>query len=70
MVFVLGFVRNGGTEMNRTFNFLAIATAAIIAVCIWIFASWVEVIAKNTAPDPSYNKYNAIVLLTSQEVNR
>ena len=56
--------------MNRAFNFLAIAAAAIIAIYIWFFASWVEVIAKNTAPDPSYSKYNAIVLLTAQEVNR
>ena len=37
-------------------------------LCIlWLFASWAEVVCKNTQVEPQYNKYNAFVLLTQQE---
>lgn len=45
----------------------SITRVAILLCVLWLFASWVEVICKNTQAKPQYNKYNAFVLLTQQE---
>lgn len=38
--------------------------ALFIMVALWGICSWVEVIAKNTTPDPVYSPANLIVLFT------
>lgn len=34
-----------------------------IAVILWVFASWAEVVSKNLTPNPTYNEWNAFVLM-------
>lgn len=45
----------------------SITRVAMLLCALWLFASWVEVICKNTQVEPQYNQYNAFVLLTQQE---
>ena len=45
----------------------AIRSITRVAMLLWLFASWAEVVCKNTQVEPQYNKYNAFVLLTQQE---
>ena len=35
-----------------------------IAVILWVFASWAEVVSKNLTPNPTYSSWNAWVLIT------
>jgi len=35
-----------------------------IAVILWVFASWAEVVSKNLTPNPTYSSWNAWVILT------
>lgn len=45
----------------------SITRVAMLLCILWLFASWAEVVCKNTQVEPQYNKYNAFVLLTQQE---
>ena len=45
----------------------SIARVTMLLCILWLFASWAEVVCKNTQVEPQYNKYNAFVLLTQQE---
>ena len=45
----------------------SITRVAMLLCVLWLFASWAEVVCKNTQAEPQYNKYNAFVLLTQQE---
>lgn len=45
----------------------SITRVAMLLCVLWLFASWAEVVCKNTQVEPQYNKYNAFVLLTQQE---
>lgn len=45
----------------------SITRVAMLLCILWLFASWAEVVCKNTQAEPQYNKYNAFVLLTQQE---
>lgn len=45
----------------------SITRVAMLLCALWLFASWAEVVCKNTQVEPQYNKYNAFVLLTQQE---
>ena len=45
----------------------SITRVTMLLCVLWLFASWVEVVCKNTQVEPQYNKYNAFVLLTQQE---
>lgn len=45
----------------------SITRATMLLCVLWLFASWAEVVCKNTQAEPQYNKYNAFVLLTQQE---
>ena len=31
---------------------------------LWLFVSWAEVVSKNLTPNPTYNEWNAFVLIT------
>lgn len=31
---------------------------------LWLFVSWVDIIADNTQPNPQHSQYNAFVILT------
>lgn len=35
-----------------------------IAFILWLFVSWAEVVSKNLKPNPTYNEWNAFVLMT------
>lgn len=45
----------------------SITRVAMLLCVLWLFASWAEVVCKNTQAEPQYNEYNAFVLLTQQE---
>lgn len=45
----------------------SITRVAMLLCVLWLFASWAEVVCKNTQVEPQYNKHNAFVLLTQQE---
>ena len=45
----------------------SITRVTMLLCALWLFASWAEVVCKNTQVEPQYNKYNAFVLLTQQE---
>lgn len=45
----------------------SITRVAMLLCVLWLFASWAEVVCKNTQVEPQYNQYNAFVLLTQQE---
>lgn len=45
----------------------SITRVAMLLCVLWLFASWAEVVYKNTQADPQYNQYNVFVLLTQQE---
>lgn len=45
----------------------SITRVTMLLCVLWLFASWAEVVCKNTQVEPQYNKYNAFVLLTQQE---
>jgi hypothetical protein len=45
----------------------SITRVAMLLCALWLFASWAEVVCKNTQVEPQYNQYNAFVLLTQQE---
>lgn len=45
----------------------SITRVTMLLCVLWLFASWAEVVCKNTQAKPQYNKYNAFVLLTQQE---
>lgn len=45
----------------------SITRVTMLLYVLWLFASWAEVVCKNTQAKPQYNKYNAFVLLTQQE---
>jgi hypothetical protein len=46
--------------MKKIKMFLVIA---MLALFVWVGYSWTEVVAKNTAENPTYWQYNAFVLL-------
>lgn len=37
---------------------------AFIALCIWFFLSWVDIVADNSQPNPTHSQYNMFVLMT------
>lgn len=41
-----------------------IATTIFFAVMIWVAASYIDIVADNTRPNPEHHPYNAFVLLT------
>lgn len=41
-----------------------IATTIFFAVMIWVAASYIDIVADNTRPNPVHHPYNAFVLLT------
>lgn len=45
----------------------SITRVAMLLCVLWLFASWAEVVCKNTRVEPHYNQHNAFVLLTQQE---
>lgn len=45
----------------------SITRVAMLLCVLWLFASWAEVVCKNTQVEPQYNSHNAFVLLTQQE---
>lgn len=45
----------------------SITRVAMLLCVLWLFASWSEVVCKNTQVEPQYNNHNAFVLLTQQE---
>ena len=36
---------------------------AMVAVIVWLGASWVDIVADNLSPDPVHHSWNAFVLL-------
>jgi hypothetical protein len=41
----------------------------VCAVWVWGIASWVEIVCKNTEPNPHYSEYNLLVsVIESREV--
>lgn len=44
----------------------SITRITMLLCMIWLLASWVEVVCKNTQIEPQYNDYNAFALLTKQ----
>lgn len=45
----------------------SITRVTMLLCVLWLFASWAEVVCKNTQVEPQYNSHNAFVLLTQQE---
>ena len=45
----------------------SITRVTMLLCVLWLFASWAEVVCKNTQVEPRYNSHNAFVLLTQQE---
>lgn len=48
------------------------ALKVVLGVCyavviIWFIASWVDIVADNSEPNPQHSEYNAFVLMTKQE---
>jgi hypothetical protein len=41
-----------------------VALVISIAFILWLFVSWAEVVSKNLKPNPTYNEWNAFVLMT------
>lgn len=35
-----------------------------IALILWLFVSWAEIVSKNLKPNPTYSEWNAFVLIT------
>lgn len=41
---------------------IAVCTVSI-AILFWVFASWVDIIADNTQPNPQHSEYNMFVMM-------
>lgn len=50
--FVLNLLDRAGFYAIKGFCYL------VVIIFIWIFASWIEVTAKNTTPYPEYSRWN------------
>ena len=35
-----------------------------VVFLLWLFVSWVDIVADNTQPNPTHSKYNAFVMMT------
>ena len=48
-----------------------IVKVILLSICaaflIWLFLSWMDIIADNNDPNPHHSKYNAFVVMTKQE---
>ena len=38
-----------------------------LAVLLWFFLSWLDIVADNCEPNPHHSPYNVFVLMTQQE---
>lgn len=56
--------------MKKAINIVGkIAVVVVCAVWVWGIASWVEIVCKNTEPNPHYSEYNLLVsVIESREV--
>ena len=49
--------------MKKAFNIIGhVFLALLIALAIWFFASWGEVICKNKDEHPQYSEWNLIII--------
>ena len=40
-----------------------VVVALSVVFMLWLFASWVDIIADNTSPNPVHSEYNAFVMM-------
>lgn len=43
----------------------SIICVILVVLAVWFVASWIDIVADNTQPNPQHSKYNMFVLMTS-----